>query len=487
MLARAVGCGFPNPHGYTLLMARLGWVLTLVLVGSLAGVLGYLAGGGFLLTAPQSPPAFAGAPPSFAEVVARVNSAVVHVDVIEDGRPLGGLDDAALIGLPRRGEGSGFIVDPNGYILTNHHLVPGPARVRVRLADNRELAARRVGSDPSTDLALLKVEARGLPALPLGDSDRLRVGDWVCAIGNPLEFDHTVTVGVVSSKGRKIFDESFDSYIQTDAAINPGSSGGPLVNLRGEAVGISAAVSSDAQGIGFAIPSNLARSVLSQLREDGQVRRGFLGVQLHELDPDLAAMLGLEKSRGALVVDVPPGEPAARAGLRRWDVITGVDERAIETTDELVRTISSLRPGREVRVSLLRDGQTLALTARLGERRTERRLEPVPASPAEPTGGEGDVLGLVVGELGARARFELNLPPDQLGVRVRSILSVDPGTDLIEEGDLIVEVNRQPTPDVASYREALDRLAPGESAWLFVHRPQPAGSFLTRVEVETPR
>jgi serine protease Do len=374
-------------------------------------------------------------------------------------------------------------VDPDGYILTNHHLVPGPARVRVRLADKRELAARRVGSDPSTDLALLKVEARGLPALSLGDSDRLRVGDWVCAIGNPLEFDHTVTVGVVSSKGRKIFNQSFDSYIQTDAAINPGSSGGPLVNLRGEAVGISAAVSSDAQGIGFAIPSNVARSVLAQLREDGRVRRGYLGVQLHELSPDLAAMLKLEEPRGALVVDVPPGEAAALAGLRRWDVITGVQDEPIADGDELVQTISALRPGREVRLSLLRDGRPLTVSAHLGERRAERRPEPDPVLTAVPTADEGDVLGLVVGELGARARLELDLSPDQVGVRVRSILSADPGTDLIEEGDLIVEVNR----DIRSYREAVNRLEPGGSAWLYVHRPQPPGSFLTRVEVERAR
>ena len=196
--------------------------------------------------------------------MAQVNPAVVHVDVIEDAteNPHEGVVDAPALDLPRRGEGSGFIVDPNGYILTNHHLVPGPGRIRVRLADRRELPARLVGSDPSTDLALLKLEARGLPIVRLGDSDRLRVGDWVCAIGNPLEFDHTVTVGVVSSLGRKIWNQSFDAYIQTDAAINPGNSGGPLVNRHGEAVGISAAVSSDAQGIGFAVPINVARAVL---------------------------------------------------------------------------------------------------------------------------------------------------------------------------------------------------------------------------------
>jgi serine protease Do len=465
-------------------MTRAASVLTVALVGFLAGALGYLAGGGFRLDAPAAPPGFGGTPPSFADVVARVNPAVVHVEVIEDGRSGEGLDDAEF-GLPRRGEGSGFIVDSDGYILTNHHLVPGPARIRIRLADKRELAARRVGSDPSTDLALLKVEARGLPAVRLGDSDALRVGDWVCAIGNPLEFDHTVTVGVVSSKNRKIFNQAFDSYIQTDAAINPGSSGGPLVNLRGEAVGISAAVSSDAQGIGFAIPSNVARAVLVQLREEGRVRRGYLGVELHELDPDLASMMGLEDARGALVVDVPSGGAASRAGLRRWDVITAVNEALIDDGDDLVRTISALRPGTDVALSLLRDGKTVRASAVLEERTEESGPEPRWARPIAAPGNDGDALGLVVDDLEARARNRV--PADHVGVVIQSILGADPGTDLLEEGDLVVEINRRATADMGAYREVLGSLPPGQSAWLYVYRPDPPGSFLTRVEVEENR
>jgi serine protease Do len=470
-------------------MTRAASVLTVALVGFVAGALGYLAGGGLRVVGPSAPPAFAGAPPSFAEVVEQVNSAVVHVDVIEDTRSgvQAGFGDGPGLGLPRRGEGSGFIVDSDGYILTNHHLVSGPARVRVRLADRRELVARRIGSDASTDLALLKVEARGLPTVPLGDSDRLRVGDWVCAIGNPLEFDHTVTVGVVSSKGRKIFNESFDSYIQTDAAINPGSSGGPLVNLRGEAVGISAAVSSEAQGIGFAIPSNVARAILVQLREEGRVRRGYLGVALHELDPDLAEMMGLSETRGALVVDIRSGQAAAAAGLRPWDLITAVAGEPIADGDDLVRTISALPPGHEVRLSLLREGEAMTVSARLGERAGDPVSESAGVRPAVSSPAEGDTLGLVVGDLGARARAELGLSPDRVGVVIRSILGVDPGTDSLEEGDLVVSVNRQPTPDAAAYRGALDSLHAGQSAWLYVHRPVPAGSFLTRVEVAGPR
>ncbi len=467
-------------------MTRATSVLGLALVAFLAGSLGYLAGGGGRVAAPAAPPGLGGAPPSFAEVVARVNPAVVHVDVIEDARddPHEGILDAPALEVPRRGEGSGFVVDPDGYILTNHHLVPGPGRVRVRFADKRELPARRVGSDANTDLALLKVEARGLPTVRLGDSDRLRIGDWVCAIGNPLEFDHTVTVGVVSSKGRKIFNQSFDAYIQTDAAINPGNSGGPLVNVEGEAVGISAAVSSEAEGIGFAVPVNVARAVLAQLRDQGRVRRGYLGIQLHELDPDLARMIGIGDPRGALLVDVFDGEPAATAGLRRWDVITTVSGEPIENGDALVRTISALRPGTEVTLGVVRDGRPVTVAARLGERSPEDDVPEAGPTPAGSPPKKGDALGLAVATLPAATRAELRVPHERLGVVIRDVLGADPGADVLEEGDLVVEVNRRATPDLAAYRKVVATLTPGEPAWLYVFRPRQQTGFLTRIEVE---
>jgi serine protease Do len=247
-------------------------------------------------------------------VVERVNPAVVHITATQGVN--GGADDGPGGGV-RRGEGTGFIVDSDGYSLTNHHLVSSPERIRVRLADKREFPAVLVGADPSTDLALLRVRATGLPAVTLGDSDRLRVGEWVCAIGNPYRFEHSVTVGVVSSKGRKIYDASFDAYIQTDAAINPGNSGGPLINAAGEAVGVNAAVSAQGQGIGFAVPINVAREVLGPLRTAGRVSRGYLGIQLQELDPDLQRMMGLPEAHGAVVLDVIAGGAGAAAGLNR--------------------------------------------------------------------------------------------------------------------------------------------------------------------------
>jgi serine protease Do len=298
-----------------------------------------------------------------------------------------------------------------------------------------------------------------------------------------LSFDHTVTVGVVSSKGRKIFNASFDSYIQTDAAINPGNSGGPLINAEGEAVGINAAVSSEGQGIGFAIPINLAKSVLEQLRATGHVSRGYLGIQLHELDPDLQKLLGLKDPRGALVLEVLKGGAGESAGLKRYDVITTVSGRAIVDGDELVRTIAALKPGTAVSLGVFRDGKPLSVSTRLSERgEDEEAAEPV--KPAATPASHGDALGLVVGEMATKTRSEPGVPADRKGVVVRDVVGLDPGTDALEEGDLIVEVNRIPTPDAAAYRKVLATLSPGQSAWLYVYRPRPSGSFLTRVEVE---
>jgi serine protease Do len=466
-------------------MTRAALTLAFFLVASVSGLLGLLAAGGGTVRT-SLPRAAAGGPPSFADIVEHVNPAVVHIAVIEAGRtnPHEGVEDAPELDVPQRGEGSGFIVDPQGYILTNHHLVPAPGRIRVRLADKREFPAALVGADASTDLALVKVTAEGLPTVALGDSDRLRVGEWVCAIGNPLHFDHTVTVGVVSSKGRKIFDLSFDAYIQTDAAINPGNSGGPLINGYGEAVGINSAVSSEGQGIGFAVPINVAKGILDQLRTHGRVSRGYLGIQLQELDPDLQRLIGLREAKGAVVLEVVKGGAGETAGLRRYDVITAVSGRTIDDDDDLVRTISSLSPGSAVKLSVFRDGRDISLEARLEER---SESEPASASSdAKPTDTTpvGDSLGLVVQDLSPRSKRSLRIPPDRTGVVVKDVVGLDPGTDVLDHGDVIVEVNRRAVPDAKSYRRVLAALRPGEMAWLYVYRPRPAGTFLTKIEVE---
>jgi serine protease Do len=458
--------------------------LSFALVAAIAAALGMLAaGGGVVDPARRGVAQAALAPsPSFADVVARTNPAVVNITVLEE-TPRRAVQSTGAAG-PRRGEGSGFIVDPGGYILTNHHVVVGGhARIRVRLSDRRELTAKLVGTDPSTDLALLKVEAEGLPAVPLGDSDRLRVGEWVCAIGNPYRFDHSVTVGVVSSKGRKIYDASFDAYIQTDAAINPGNSGGPLINAAGEAVGINSAVSVQGQGIGFAIPINAARDIMEDLRTRGHVTRGYLGVQLHEIDDDLKKLIGAPEAKGAVVLDVQQGGAGAAAGLRRYDLIMRVAGREVADGDELVRVISARPPGTLVELSVFRDRREIVLFAQLGERGAAEGDEAGDASDEGET-EEGDALGLLVSDLSPEMKAELALPDDRTGVVVRDVPGWAPGSETLAHGDIIVELNRRPTPDLPAYRKVVSALKPGEVAWLYVYRPRRGSSFLAKVEIE---
>jgi serine protease Do len=464
-------------------MSRTVHGLSLGLVATLAALLGLLAGGGG--SGPPEPPkeeTVIRVGGSFADVIDHVNPAVVHVTVVENnnGRELSERD------APRRGEGSGFIVDPDGYILTNHHVVATPARIRVRLADKRELPAMLVGSDPNTDLALIKVSApQPLPVVPLGDSDKLRVGDWVFAIGNPYRLEHSVTAGVVSSKGRKIYDASFDSYIQTDAAINPGNSGGPLVNTSGEAVGINSAVSTQGQGIGFAVPINVARDILDQLRSHGRVTRGYLGIQLQELDPDLQRLIGIPAGQGAVVIDVVDGEPGEQAGLKRYDVITALGSQPIEDGDHLVRAIASKAPGSAVTLKVFRDGKYLSLRARLTEREAQEAVGELTVEPADNVRRpEGDELGLVVGELNRKMKATLGIPFSRSGVLVDDIVSLSPDADALTHGDVIMEINRQPVPDVEAYRNVVTGLKPGELALLIVYRPRPISTFLAKVEVE---
>ena len=466
-------------------MSRPTLVLTLTLVAGVAGLLGVLAGGGGVVNAVPPAPAAALGPPDFANIVQRVNPAVVNITVTEgggEGRARSARDRDG--DGPRRGEGSGFIVDPQGFILTNHHVVASPNRIRVRLADKREFTATLVGSDPATDLALLKIGALGLPTVALGDSDHLRVGEWVCAIGNPYRFDHSVTVGVVSSKGRKIYDPSFDAYIQTDAAINPGNSGGPLVNAAGEAIGINSAVSLQGQGIGFAVPINVARDVLAQLRSQGRVTRGYLGIQLQDLDPDLQRLVGLPEGRGAMVVDVLDRTAGQAAGLKRYDVITAVSGTPVEDGDQLVRVISNRAPGSDVVLTVRRDGQEMTLSARLEARAAEAAGHADAIELDDDPEPGGDALGLVVADLSRQAQADLRIPSDRQGVVVRDVVGLAPGADALAHGDIVVEVNRRPTPDVAAYRQAVESLPPGGPAWLFVFRPRPRGTFLAKIEVE---
>src|SRR5216683_3329852 len=350
---------------------------------------------------------------NFADVVERLNPAVVNIDTTTRGTDRRRRNRGAVPGAPdpfdgpfdfgtpreretpRRGSGSGFIIDADGSILTNNHVVDRAERITVKLSDGRTLRARLIGADPDTDIALIKVDGQsGLPVAPLGDSSTLRMGEWVCAIGNPLGYEHTVTVGVVSYVGRKLFDASLDNYIQTDAAINFGNSGGPLINSRGEVIGINAAVSSRASNIGFAVPINGATAVLPQLRARGKVSRGYMGVGLRDVDADLERSLKLTVDHGALVQDITAGSPADRAGLRPYDVITSLDDRTIANDDQLIREISARAPGSPARLRLVRDGRDQTLTVKLGERPARERGDKADAAPpaADRPKGEQDAL-----------------------------------------------------------------------------------------------
>ena len=376
--------------------------------------------------------------------------------------------------------GSGFLISDDGYILTNYHVVEGATRIRVNLTDDRrDYNAEVVGSDPSTDLALIKIDvAKKLPYLSFGNSETLRIGDWVIAIGNPLQYEHTVTVGVVSAKGRKLGglsrDFSLDSFIQTDAAINFGNSGGPLINTSGQVIGVNTAISSVGQGIGFAVPAVIAQEVMNQLRIKGKVSRGFLGITVGEITPDMAEAWGLKNDQGALVQSVSPG-PAEQAGLRRGDIIVSIDGKPVTSSDEVVRLISARDPGSKVRLTVLRDGKEIALTANLGER---------PNNAGGQRSGQGDEdqgpgeeenetrLGIRVEEMTPSILNELGLPRDTKGVVITHVSRVSEAWEKqLNQGDVVVEVNRVPVPSLADYRREMRKAKAGSLLVLYVINP----------------
>jgi serine protease Do len=439
---------------------------------------------------------------SFADIAERLNPAVVNIEATMRGTaPARRRYDSSLPGspelyerrtpgqerdVPRRGAGTGFVIDPSGYILTNHHVIADSTRISVRLTDGRTLRAERIGSDPDTDIALIKVEtSRPLPSATLGDSDSLRVGDWVLAIGNPLAYEHTVTVGVVSFIGRKLFDTSLDRYIQTDAAINFGNSGGPLINARGEVIGINAAISSRASNIGFAVPINQATAILPQLRENGHVSRGFIGVTPKNVDPDLQRSLALRTPAGALVQDVGAGSPAARAGLRTYDVIVAVDGQAISASDDLIQMIASRKPGTTAMLHIVRDGRAMTLPVKLAERpQRENDAAPAEDQPLQRYLGQPSPLGLTVRNIDAELKQRLDLPAGTEGVVVSRVDPAGPAFDAeIERGHVLLEINRRPVRSAEDFRRFMADVHSGDVLTLYVFRPG-SGRALQTVKID---
>jgi serine protease Do len=489
-------------------------LVTLCLTATIAFLIGLVVAGSmspqFAIATPSAPqipvrarisPGISPAVVSFADVAERLNPAVVNIDATSRGtrsRRFGGLpvpEGPELFDRPgdrdpqgpRRGAGTGFIIDSAGLILTNHHVVDGADRIMVRLTDGRNLHATRVGSDPDTDIALIKVDStRPLPYAPLGDSDSLRVGEWVVAIGNPLAYEHTVTVGVVSFIGRKLFDSSLDRYIQTDAAINFGNSGGPLINARGEVIGINAAISSRAANIGFAVPINQARSILPQLRDNGRVSRGYIGLSLRDVDPDLQRSLGLSNSDGALVQDVTPGSPGARAGIRTYDLIVAVDGKAVSGDDQLIALIAARQPGTVATLQVVRDNRPLNLAVKLAERPPRERKTANDDFPTpQPSSQRGPSLGLSVRELDRGFAERFKLPEGLQGVVISRVEPMSPAFDAdVERGHVLLEINRHAVRSVDDFRRLTADGKAGDILALYVYKPESDSRALHTVKIE---
>ena len=422
--------------------------------------------------------------PDFTRVVEKAGPAVVAIQVEQrsavrmprfmPGSPLDDFFRRFGTPAPRRrsGQGSGVIVDPHGHVLTNAHVVAGATRIRVHLHDGRAVRGELIGADPQSDLAVIKIDPQGTTPALLGDSDALRVGEWVVAIGTPFGLQQTVTSGIVSAKGRSsvgIVDH--EDFIQTDAAINPGNSGGPLLNLRGEVVGINSAIFSRSGGnvgIAFSIPSAIAEHVLRQLTQDGTVSRGYLGVVVQDLTPDLADGMGLQERRGAVVSEVQSGSAADRAGLAVGDVILSMDGQRIRSSAALRNTVSLMRPGHTISIDIVRDGAKLTLPAELGTRPANRRTTaaPTPRSDVTPT------LGLTLAPLTEQLAKRIGLASSN-GVLVASVQPGSVAHDAgLRSGALILAINRTSFDDAQQAMAALAQAPAGSKVVLRVRQGQ---------------
>jgi len=419
--------------------------------------------------------------PDFGDLVDRVGPAVVNISVVQQrgspdesamaedpfydflrrfGVPIPGMPGMPGNGRgPRisRGIGSGFIVSGDGYVLTNAHVVgDGESEVTVRLIDKREFKAKVVGTDRRTDIALLKIDATGLPVVRTGNAEKSRVGEWVVAVGSPFGFDNTVTAGIISAKARRLPDENYVPFIQTDVAINPGNSGGPLFNLAGEVIGINSQIYSRSggfMGISFAIPIDVALNVKDQLVKFGRVQRGKLGVTIQTVNRELAQSFGLTEPKGALVANVEPEGAADKAGIKVGDVVLAVDGTKVDDSGDLPRIIGDKRPGSAVKLEIWRDGRSRTVTATLGEMSNEAVAE----GPAGPGGQRGEDAG---GKLGLAARSLTGEESAQLGVRGGIVVERVNGPAAqagLQPGDVILALNNQPVTTVPMFRQQLEK------------------------------
>jgi serine protease Do len=464
---------------------------------------------------PSTPGAQAQVLPDFADLVEKYGPAVVNINtetrrprqqaipgLSEDDpfyeffkrfmppeqRPQPGDQDKAPKGpLRPYGLGSGFIVSPDGYIVTNAHVVENAEEIKVRFTDKRELKAKVVGVDTRSDVAVIKVEASNLPTVKIGDSNKLRTGEWVIAIGSPYGFANTVTAGIVSATSRENLstDPKMDAvpFIQTDVAVNPGNSGGPLMNMHGEVIGINSQIFSRTgafAGISFAIPIDYAYGVAEQLMKSGHVTRGRIGVGIVNVNRDLAESLGLGKAQGAAVLNVEEGSPAAKAGLEAGDVILKIDGRPIEGSSDLSRTIRGMKPGSKVRLTVWHDGKSRDTTLAVAEFKDQEEAGKTSGTPKKPEAAKPGKLGLAVVDIPAEQKKALKLPG---GVAVEAAEGPAAAAG-VQPGDVILRVNNTDIPNVAAFKEALSKLDPKKPVALLVRNEQGARFAIIRPDAE---
>lgn len=431
---------------------------------------------------------FEAQPSSFAELAQKVQAAVVNISTSKKiarprmmmpfphGGPRDPFDEffeKFFEGMPReqtqRSLGSGFIIEKNGTILTNNHVVSQADEIEVQTADGKKYKAKVVGTDEKTDIAVIQIKAgKDLPYVQLGSSREMRPGDWVMAIGNPFGLEHTVTVGVISAMGRAISGGPYAKFIQTDASINPGNSGGPLFNLKGEVIGINTMMYAGGQGIGFAIPIDLAKGLVPELVEKGVVSRGWLGVIIQQITPDLAKSFGLKEEKGALIAEVLSGSPAAKAGILRGDVVVEYNGKKIEEPYDLSQAVGETKPNSDAKAVILRNGEQREILIKVGKQEGETQAAAEPEGPATT---KADIIGLVVKTISPQESERLDVPTGFRGVVVTR---VEPGSPSeaagVNTGDVVLEVNSMKVSSLGDYTSAVKTLKQGDLVRLFIKR-----------------
>ncbi len=423
------------------------------------------------------------APLSFSDLAERVKPAVVNISTTKTtkgfgssfrGAPFGGapfgddffdrfFGDIPQREFKQRSLGSGFIISNDGYIFTNNHVVEKADKILVKVSDDREYEAKVVGTDPKTDIALIKIKPKNsLPVADIGDSDQVRVGEWVIAIGNPFGLDATVTAGIVSAKGRVIGAGPYDNFIQTDASINPGNSGGPLFNMEGKVIGINTAIVAQGQGIGFAIPINMAKGIFNDLKTKGKVTRGWLGISVQDITEDIAKNMNLKDRTGALVSDVFKDDPADKAGIKVGDIITEINGKKIKDTHDLLLTIASVQVGDRASIKVLRDGKEIMFRVLVSERKDTAEI----VSSKDAKGHFGIVAQAISPEMARQLGINQNA-----GVIITNVTPGSPADDVgIQPQDIIVQVNRVKISSLKEYDQEIAKAVKNKNVMLLIRR-----------------